>query len=86
MDDDEHVSSSLKLSRSLQMEEDDASAVPDFEGQLQLLDCEIDSSPNLSKLKTDNPGAVSVAVPIFSHAKSCINVSTENQELNKVEV
>ena len=47
MDDDEHVSSSLKLSGSLQMEKDDARAVPDFEGQLQLLDREIDSSPNL---------------------------------------
>ena len=85
MDDDEHVSSSLKLSRSLQMEEDDARAVPDFEGQLQLLDCEIDSSPNLSKLKPCNSDAVSVDVPIFSHAESRITVSTENQELKKVD-
>ena len=37
-------------------------------------------------MKTDNPGAISITVPIFSHAKSYINVSTENQELNKVEV
>ena len=76
MDDDEHVSSSLKLSRSLQMEEDDASAVPDFEGQLQLLDCEIDSSPNLSKLKPCNSDARFSRCPYFFSCRVthyCVN-------------
>ena len=74
MDDDEHVSSSLKLFGSLQMGKDDARAVSDFERQLQTFDREIDSSPNLSKLKTDNPDAISVDVPIFlmpSHTLMC---------------
>ena len=74
MDDDEHVSSSLKLFGSLQMGKDDARAVSDFERQLRTLDREIDSSPNLSKLKTDNPDAISVDVPIFlmpSHTLMC---------------
>ena len=64
------------------MGKDDARAVPDFEEQLKLLDREIDSFPNPSKLKTDKPHAVLVDVPIFCHAKSRINVSTENKELN----
>ncbi|KAK7824705.1 hypothetical protein CFP56_034076 [Quercus suber] len=58
-DDEEHVSSSLKLFGSLQMGKDDARAVSDFDEQLQLLDREIDSSPNLSKLQSDNLDAVS---------------------------
>nr|POE62234.1 hypothetical protein CFP56_71358 [Quercus suber] len=91
-DDEEHVSSSLKLFGSLQMGKDDARAVSDFDEQLQLLDREIDSSPNLSKLQSDNLDAVSVNVPIlnevdatpnFSHVQPCINVSTAGQELNE---
>nr|POE91612.1 hypothetical protein CFP56_25654 [Quercus suber] len=65
---------------------DDARVVSNFEEQLQALDHAINSSPELSNLKTDKPGVVSTATPIFSHAKSCINVSKEIQGLNKEEV
>ena len=40
----------------------------------------------LSNLKTDKPGVVLATARIFSHAKSCMNVSKENQGLNNEEV
>ena len=86
MDDDEYVSSSMKPSETLQAVKDDARVVPNFEAQLQALDNAINISPVLPNLKIDKLGVVSAAAPIFSHAKSCINVSKEIQGLNKEEV
>ncbi|KAK9985096.1 hypothetical protein SO802_034621 [Lithocarpus litseifolius] len=83
MDDDVYVSSSTKPSETVQTVKDDARVVPNFEEQLKALDHAINSSPVLSNLKTDNLGVGSAAAPIFSQAKSCINVSKESQGLNK---
>ena len=52
MDDEEYVSSSMKLLETLQAVKDDARVVPNFEEQLQVLDHAINSSPVLSNLKT----------------------------------
>jgi len=86
MDDDEYISSSMKQLETLQAVKDDARVVLNLEEQLHILDHAINSFPVLSNLKIDKPSVVSATAPIFSHAKSCINVSKESQGLNNEKV
>lgn len=54
-----------------------------FEEQLHELDKEINYSPGFSKLNPDFPGLPSVAIPMFSHATSSVNVSKPSVHVSK---
>nr|POE55897.1 hypothetical protein CFP56_65338 [Quercus suber] len=77
----ENVSSLARISTMLL--EDGSNATEEnlnFEEQFRELDKEINYYPGSSKLNLDFPGLPSVAVPMFSHATSSVNVSKPNSD------
>lgn len=87
MEDNEYVSSSVKLlTRLLQAKKDNTKEVPSIEEQLHVLDQGINSTPMFSNLKPENSGIASATIPKFYHAISCTNVTKENQCLIRDEV